>query len=807
MSGYPCAIHAIGRLQRSIKLDSIESLLDSLHRVSSIAFVTAEVIESMEGTKVEKYHMDRTEIIAYVSNITRTQNNFTPSEQELDLIAHLITSFEANNSAWMLQGGAIDGSQDLHQQVKSLYEKVLNSPQDMSLHVYSPRTSTIVPFNQLPQIEALTPHELESGKGKDVYTIYKYAMTRVIDHVYQLLLDKDAWYSFVSPRSKADVVTNLERAKTLRVFAVYCHSLLTYYQFFSVEMFMKSYDLVQDWILHFPPLDPTTLQNLEVILRKHDLLNARHDVDQLIDSFSNSSKDDLKAIVFPKEFVADFGLMQAVKRVESEAGKHALAGDLSNLLDLDKPEYLPLISGVAASSLDITYQLAQVLLTNKIVAEEIRKSLSILLPSMTGGTGSATIDRLKSLNIAASLPFTIPHATSYQVGSGARQGIRDGKLALDSGTPLFSWDFHTYVRDTLRFRLTTDTLIAKNYTSFSPLMLPDYDRAAELRGMLNYQWATLVPSSLFSGDKLYTLNQLKAHKQVIRELIETMSGVNYEIAIRELSLPHLRKVWATFISSFGLLYIRDKDASATDLDSLNLIIGHGQPYGNTYTVLESLQGVLDKNTELIEFGDHMYIRMHQRVPIVVDELRRDADFYSQRPTMYFASNSSNMEVSQWVLGEGLINFAMIPGSLNANVPSVKFTPKYAYLTQQLYINTDLYYKPSVSEPTRENYPITIHTTEWKDDRSQFFIDYKHFGSYLSPAGAIPGVSETTQLTEAVKKIEHAITTDVKEAEALTEKVGHAAGSTAKEIANEVSTANKAQNARIDAAKEETQSDL
>jgi len=55
LSGYPRGLHSIGALQQLIKLDSMTELLESLQRIQMIMELTAQVIESMDGVKIDRH--------------------------------------------------------------------------------------------------------------------------------------------------------------------------------------------------------------------------------------------------------------------------------------------------------------------------------------------------------------------------------------------------------------------------------------------------------------------------------------------------------------------------------------------------------------------------------------------------------------------------------------------------------------------------------------------------------------------------------------------------------------------------------
>lgn len=806
MSGYPSAIHSIGRLQRMIDTSSFSSLLSSLHRLAGIVQTTAEVIESMDGIKVERYQLNRTEIAAYVENVTSQSKKFSATEGDVDLIAHLITSFEANPNAWVLRGGEAEGG--LHTQFLKLYKEVLVDAKDMDLAAYAAHNDTIVKFGALPQIEAISKKIAKSKKKgeevaseadiKDHATQYRYACCRIIDHVYQLLLDRDIWYHFVAPRVKGDVMTNLERAKTLRVFALYIQSILTYSQFFTIELFLKSYELVQEWIAHFPPLEEATVRTLETTIRKHDFLDARGDVQSLINSISVSSRQDLGALVYPREFLGKFGLTEKIDKLTDEAGNYSLSGDLANIEQLSEAKYLPLISGVSASTFDIIYDLAEILLVKKVVSEEIQQAMTGLVPSLVRGSARQSVEGLRALNIRCTLPFIIPHSSTWQVEAGANKGIMGGKLLMDSAAPSFSYDYHRYVRETLKFKFFTDRQVSKSYKAFLVGQAPDYDKALELRTIMNYQWRTLVPATWRNGDRVLSPSSYMGNQDNIRYLIESICGMNYEIAIREMALPHIRKIWATFVSSFAILYVNENDneplynaISSTrmrslDTTSLNAVEGHGKPYGTTYSILESKQGALNDKTVLIPLGFGLYLRFLTKIPVVTDDLRGDqTPFYAQHPVLYFSSNSVDVEVTDWVIDEGLLNFTLVPLPGAQSVPEVRFTPKYAYLTQALFLNMDLRFSPTSPQPARETVDVSVVTSDWPFDRHQFFLTYKHFGVYSSPSHMDQAPEDQQLVADAIKKIENAIEKDEQQAADNAKLAGQATTESAKEAEKEV----------------------
>jgi hypothetical protein len=156
--------------------------------------------------------------------------------------------------------------------------------------------------------------------------------------------------------------------------------------------------------------------------------------------------------------------------------------------------------------------------------------------------------------------------------------------------------------------------------------------------------------------------------------------------------------------------------------------------------------------------------------------------------MYFASNSAYQQVSEWVFDDGLINFTLLPVSTKHSVPEARFTPRLVFMTQSLFLNMNLYYKPATATKTREEYPLGIVKTEWPYDLHQFFLEYVHFGAYSSPSGEIKGVEETQTIKDVVKKIEKSITEDVKEGAVAAKEAGVAVDNMAAAASKEVKAA-------------------
>jgi len=251
--------------------------------------------------------------------------------------------------------------------------------------------------------------------------------------------------------------------------------------------------------------------------------------------------------------------------------------------------------------------------------------------------------------------------------------------------------------------------------------------------------------------------------------------------------------------------ISDINAKVASPDEYTLVVGHGKPYGTTYPILEQRQGLLTPDTHMLALGNGLYLRFLSKIPIVSDELKIDpTPFYGQKPLLYFASNSITMDVKKWVFDDGLANFSLIPISAKSTVPPVRITPRFAYLTMNLFMNMDLYYKPLSPDKAREILPLGITTSDWPYDRDQYFLEYKHFGPYGRPADSNPVMEEQELIADSVKKIEAIIKEDTKESAESASKAGDATKVTADQASKETEKFSKReQGANLDDSKEST----
>lgn len=307
------------------------------------------------------------------------------------------------------------------------------------------------------------------------------------------------------------------------------------------------------------------------------------------------------------------------------------------------------------------------------------------------------------------------------------------------------------------------------------------DKAKELRNVVGYDWKTLVPSFLTDADRVFDFDSISSSPDNIRYLLERLTGVHYEVLIRQLSLPHLLEIFATYMSSFALVYAREDVAEEYKKSTLGAIKagaieggtklvlkqGFGRPYGTNYQGLASSQGTLTDESDLIHIGRGIYLRMITKIPIVTQALKFDSiPFYAEHTFSYFAANSAELEIKQWALGEGLSNFTYVPLTATREVPPIIITPTSIYTTIQMYLNVDIYFKPASPDTAREVITLQLEKRDWPHDRFQYHLQYITFGSYGKASHLVvadTATEETSEITTAIKKIEDELKDATKEA--------------------------------------------
>lgn len=765
LDGVPRGIHAIGRIQLQFDLSSVMNLFSSINKLQRLVYLTAEVIETMEGVKMDRHQMERGEITTYVNTVVSTLNLEAPNAADLDLITILIISFEASPNNYALQAQTKKSS--LHLSMTRLYEELRDMLPGEVPHFDSSNSSmsTLGVYSAAAGLD-------ESGLD-DTATIVKLAQLRVLDHVYAMLMDVNIWAGFIAPRTKADVATNLERARTLRSFAHYLQQLLIYHQFFTLEMQLQGYELIQQWVNYFPPLNTDILNRIEKVIRPHDLLGAGTDAKTFLSSLSTISSTEQKVITLPSELLGSYGLTETIKKIAEEVANIQITTTITDLGQLEKKAYLPILAGIPVAEINVGSTVAKAVLISKTVDGQVMTALTSLLPVIARKVTTETLSNLASMGLRPGIPFIAPTAVTYNVTKGVAQEVSNGVLRIDRGAPVMSYDYSEYIRKKYQFAIATDDAVYSGRPNATYDNVIDRDKAAYLQEVLATSWQSLIPSFLGTAERTYSVDTLKAEHE-IRFLFEGMSGTSFEIVKKELSITHRAKMWATFLSSFALLYTSsDVNGAGNNVstEDLQLITGYGHPYGTSFVTLESAQDAT-KIEDFINIGDGFYLRILNQIPVVLPELDYDDDFFGHHPATFFASNSTKVPVSKFVWSGGLTQYCMTPVKLTTTMIQAKFGTRYIYSLKRLVLNFSIFYAPMVPGDAREHYPLPIKKNTWNLEREAFFLEYRTFGDYAIVPAAISSLESATipTLEEMARKIERKEVAEEQEAAATADHI-------------------------------------
>lgn len=778
MAGYPRAIHVIGQLQSQFKLDSYQSLLESVLKVRNIAAIAADVLDSIDGAPMSKFALNKTDIIAYINLVVRAKGIDAPSSEDVELIAFLISSYEANVGSWMLDGGVPDDN--LHVKMMAMYATIASSDSSSSIPYYNAAADVVelvdtkkasAKANKAKKVKAELDEPSMDDTEDDNIVILSIAAIRVIDHIYQLMTERDVWYHFITPRTSADAASNVERAKGLKLLATYLQSILSYSQYFTIELFLRGYGLIEDWITHFPDLTTETMKNIEQRIRPFDFLNARTDVANLISSL----KPDVPVrgvndvIVFPAELLGSFGLRNAISELADKSTNYSVSLNLDNIPAFDDSFFAPLLSGISVGKFRIVDAAASAIIIGKVVSNVVDRACVGLTQNTIRGTAHDMIRQLSALGISCSIPFAMPTALEIRVRAGVRKVIENNQIRMDSGAVNYSLAYHEMLRNELKYICKTGDVIFSMAADRQPGQYPDMDRAELLRELAGHQWQSVYPADWFESFTVYDTVTMNGSLDLKKQFFQKLFPSPFDIWSREMANENLREVYATWLSSFALVYV---DASweggmgavsqsalgerEPNLSLLKLVLGYGFPYGTTYEALAALQNPIVSKDQLIHIREGVYIALLNVIPIVTDKLTVDPSFANEYPVMFYAANSAVKKVDKWVLGPGLLQFALVPNVNQSSIPSLMITNRAAFINNDVYINLIPWYKPSAPEDAAEVVAVNVQTSVWPYDRNRAWLDYNHFGKYASPdVPSIPELETEDDVTKVLEKIEAA----------------------------------------------------
>jgi hypothetical protein len=684
-----------------------------------------------------------------------------------------------------------------------LYKFVLRDSSSSSLPVYN-SDDKLVTLKELPQYsdkkrKASDKRVDVAQELEDATTIYRFSATRILDHVYSLLMSKDIWYAFISPRFDGrSTAANIERGKTLQMLSLYCQGLLNYPMHFNFEVFMRSFDSLKRWSTVEPVFGARTNRNL-TMLRDHDYFSASVDVNELFNSFEASGQSHFTGPFFlmAGETLGHFGLRSTLDSLSELAEKYTYTDAMTRLESLDSGKYLPLVSSIEVGALDIKRSVARTILLSKTVETEVEATLDVLLSFIGRNTSPEVIGRFKKLSVHAPFPLTAPTATSFEPATGTAMHVTDGVISLDSAAPIFSRAYMDYLREYFMNKMFTANIVTKDYEFREPRQIINFDKVARIRDIVGHDFKTLMPNHMSFADYTYKVDDLSANSEQFRDLIAKLTGRPYQLAMLELQVARVRTLWATSFSAFACMFVDeavlDVNASVKDViakpDEATLVVGMGHPYGTDYIKLNSMQfkdGQDDR--EFFPLIPGVWLKFHHKIPVVQASLVKVSSQFYNHADLMFQSNGEFENVRGWNISEGMWNHALVPINLVTSVPPLVFTDTFVYLNNDLYVHAERGYRPSSAAKAREDMRLHITEHSWPYNKVQPYIQYLTLGEYSTatePSEELPD----EKIAEIVTKIDEANDRSIAEAHAAASSITDQAARAEETIATEVNKLN------------------
>lgn len=797
VSAYPQGSAAVGRIQQMIKLGSYRELMESCKKIRDLSRLAYDIINTNTLMRVDKMPLNRTELLAYIELQTE-EMNMPLSFEERDLVAYLIISSDAAEGSWTLDFASDDNN--LWRKFHALYKSVrdagsfstndvgeINDPSPDVNVIYNSELDAIEPLALSKRIKDLAAETARGKKGKttpeedkerqvkinalnDTFrhtlTIHSLASLRVIDHVLCLLTDIDTWKAFISPRKTVDPAANVERAKSLRLMSSYFHSLLMYQQIYALEFFMGTYNKLQTWIMTFPPLPEHINVMYQMSVKKFDVLDAASDVAKvlgLLDEGSNNPSGS-SIVGIPVEAHQLFGLSDTYNTVRDAESKAITPILIDKLKELKDPKYAYYLLNHPVVSFNITIGLTRAITIGEVVAGQIRMAATGVLNGVPRFYSDEVLSRLIALSPRVPFGYSAKVPLVDSVFSTTSASVEGGKLNYTDLTPAHTYDFEYKMRHDKLLEVFKGSSIVSGDDDFRPKVIINRDSAKRLRGVMHRDFKSLYPTKVVYGDYVYNSDMFartqnaQARNEQLKRLFETLTGTNYNIVKEEIGAEFIRQAYATYLSSFALLYVAPADLMATKNESEAvaaivpyLVTGHGLPYGVEYSALANKQPS-PKFEEFIQVTPNVYIRFLKRVPEPTEELRISDDFYMQHPYYYYPGNSKHIDVEGWLVEEGLLHMALAPITKRVTKPFILLDTRYGYLNDRLIMQTQLNFSISSSANGDESFGIPMSKKEWPFDRFKYNIEMIGFGGYSTSTISAAAV-ETTEVTKIVENIE------------------------------------------------------
>lgn len=776
LSGYPVSSHVVNRILNLIDLTSYKTMLESILKLRNLTRLASEVLNNIIISKVDKAQLVRNDMIAYIDANKGAYGRSDMTLEDMEIIAHLIVAAEATDTSWSLTFSAsIDNrfvafqrlylalteETDYLVDVKALSITPANPSENKGVYVFDPEDEKIIGLGATRRAQAL----LASGKTRKasreeatlefqkLVTVHKIPAMRIIDHVAALMNSTELWKTFITPRNAATTAQNEERAKGLKLLSSYFHSLLMYPHLFTIELFKGTYHKLEDWIVAFPAIPAELIAEYNHTVSAIDVLGAHSDAASVLAilEVANDPSHDSRIVGYPTELTELFEIEAVVLKAVTAAMDVSTPITIPEIKSLGDPGNNALLLSHPIDTVDITYSLTQAILVRNVVTSQLKLALAGVIPGIPRFYSDEVSSRLRAL--ALTVPFGISSHIAYSAPANMVTDAlyTSGNFKWNPLAPARTYDYQMELRRTRLYSIFTSSSIVSDW---KPQCLINEDVADRLRGVMERNWRALMPSNLWYGDFIYTIDMLKSDPELVRRLLEGISGDHYELITRSITNPYIREIWATFLSSAFLIYavpsedemnaITAAAGSSSDPAAVYssgftpyLVVGAGNPYGTSYPALAAIQSE-NGSFELIKITPTVFLRPITHIPLPSNELTPAAEFYLQRPYYYYPANGATLKVTSWVMAPSLLNFALAPIMGSYSKAAVLLDKRYAYLNDTIFMQYNLAYSLSASSDGETAFSLPIVKKPWNRDRFLYHIDHHVVGGDY---GAISVVTE------------------------------------------------------------------
>jgi hypothetical protein len=420
---------------------------------------------------------------------------------------------------------------------------------------------------------------------------------------------------------------------------------------------------------------------------------------------------------------------------------------------------------------DAVPRLLDAISSRNVVTHEIETAANGIVPGINRYYPEEMLTRLNA--ISPRIPFGYSASVpSIETVEGTTSAVLEGgSLKYRALAPRHTYDYQWYIRNDkyLTVFKASDVFVNKDSRGFKPVCLLNRDAAGHLRNAIRQNFKSLYPVQMHYGDYTYTHGHFTtgnpmADETALKNLFETLFGMNWTIIKAEIGSEYIKRTFATFISSFALLYVSPEElASKTKGGKQNisalldphLVQSYGLPYGVSTANLAARQKPA-QDTDFIKLTDQVYIRFLTNIPLPTDSLVASKDFYGRQPYYFYTGNSDQLEdVTLWVIGDGLLHHALAPLRTESitKAPAL-MTPRHAHLNDRLLFQPDLNYSISSTATADTGFSIPLAQTSWSYDIWEANVKYVHFSGYSK--GEVAGSVETTEVNKLVTEIEQSL---------------------------------------------------